>query len=93
MLAETNRAPFDFAEGESELVRGYHVEYGAVGFSMLFMSEYANILLISIVTACVFLGGGRRPVIGLKTVVICYFVVLRRAALPRYRYDLLMYLT
>jgi len=56
-IAETNRAPFGFAEGESELVSGFNVEYGAGGFALIFMAEYANILLISLLTGCLFLGG------------------------------------
>jgi len=56
-IAETNRAPFDFAEGESELVSGFNVEYGAGGFALIFMAEYANILLISLLTGCLFFGG------------------------------------
>lgn len=57
-VAETNRAPFDFAEGESELVSGFNVEYGATGFAMIFLAEYANILFISMLTALLFFGGG-----------------------------------
>nr|YP_010266103.1 NADH dehydrogenase subunit 1 [Scurria scurra]UHY95077.1 NADH dehydrogenase subunit 1 [Scurria scurra] len=93
LLAETNRSPFDFAEGESELVSGFNVEYGAIGFSLIFMAEYANILFMSMITAAVFLGGGPSPVMALKTMLICYIVVWSRATLPRFRYDLLMYLT
>nr|USS60646.1 NADH dehydrogenase subunit 1 [Nipponacmea nigrans] len=93
LLAETNRAPFDFAEGESELVSGFNVEYGSVGFSMIFMAEYSNILLMGMITSSIFMGGGSSLVMAFKTVAVCYFVVLARATLPRYRYDLLMYLT
>nr|USS60634.1 NADH dehydrogenase subunit 1 [Nipponacmea sp. JM-2022] len=93
VLAETNRSPFDFAEGESELVSGFNVEYGAVGFSLIFMAEYANILFMSMITSCSFLGGGGGVSMAVKTVAVCYFVVMARATLPRYRYDLLMYLT
>jgi NADH-ubiquinone oxidoreductase chain 1 len=55
-LAETNRTPFDFAEGESELVSGFNVEYGAGGFALIFLAEYARILFISILFSLFFLG-------------------------------------
>nr|YP_492566.1 NADH dehydrogenase subunit 1 [Lottia digitalis]ABC00940.1 NADH dehydrogenase subunit 1 [Lottia digitalis] len=93
LLAETNRSPFDFAEGESELVSGFNVEYGSVGFSFIFMAEYANILFMGVVTSAVFMGGGTSVAMAFKTVLVCYFVVWSRATLPRFRYDLLMYLT
>lgn len=72
---------------------GFNVEYGAIGFSLLFMAEYANILFMAMLTAAVFLGGGSSLVMGLKTLLVCYFVVIARATLPRYRYDLLIQLT
>lgn len=98
VVAETNRSPFDFAEGESELVSGFNVEYRSVGFSLLFIAEYANILLMRLLTSCVFMGGStfifdRSVFLGIKRVLIGYVVVWCRATLPRFRYDLLMYLT
>nr|YP_010944747.1 NADH dehydrogenase subunit 1 [Liocranchia reinhardtii]WMC20845.1 NADH dehydrogenase subunit 1 [Liocranchia reinhardtii] len=96
-VAETHRAPFDFAEGESELVSGFNVEYGGVGFAVLFMAEYGNILFMSVLVVSLFLGGV--VFIGAWGLGLCIFVSLVswlfiwvRASYPRYRYDLLMYL-
>lgn len=61
-LAETNRTPFDFAEGESELVSGYNTEYISGGFALIILAEYTSILLISFLFAILFLGGGSSPV-------------------------------
>nr|YP_010627083.1 NADH dehydrogenase subunit 1 [Tremoctopus violaceus]ATR85793.1 NADH dehydrogenase subunit 1 [Tremoctopus violaceus]WBK26774.1 NADH dehydrogenase subunit 1 [Tremoctopus violaceus] len=98
IIAETHRAPFDFAEGESELVSGFNVEYGSVGFAFLFMAEYGNILFMSFLCSCIFLGGGGCLVSGwgvVMSLLVGGFSVLFiwvRASYPRYRYDLLMYL-
>jgi NADH-ubiquinone oxidoreductase chain 1 len=90
-LAETNRTPFDFAEGESELVSGFNVEYGAGGFALIFMAEYGSILLIGALSAV--LAGTGTPFNFLGVVIIsgvAYFWVWARATLPRYRYDKLI---
>lgn len=98
-VAETNRAPFDFAEGESELVSGFNIEYRAGGFALIFMAEYGNILVMSLFTRILFFGGGNLFVIDLDLVIrvkILFFAFLFvwvRATLPRFRYDLLMGLT
>jgi NADH-quinone oxidoreductase subunit H len=100
-LAETNRHPFDLPEAEAELVSGYNVEYGAMGFALFSLGEYANMLTMSALCSILFFGGWLSPLsilsfisgsiwFGLK---ICFFVllyVLMRAILPRYRYDQLM---
>ncbi len=104
-LAETNRAPFDLPEGESEIVAGFFVEYSAMSFALFFLGEYANMILMSGMTTILFLGGWLSPipiapftwipgpVWFLLKVMMCLFVFLWvRATLPRYRYDQLMQL-
>nr|YP_009945363.1 NADH dehydrogenase subunit 1 [Epanerchodus koreanus]QOE55890.1 NADH dehydrogenase subunit 1 [Epanerchodus koreanus] len=87
-LAETNRSPFDFAEGESELVSGFNVEFGGVGFAFIFMAEYGMIILMACMVVVVFLGGMNLVMIfGLWVV---FFWVWVRGAYPRFRYDKLM---
>jgi NADH-quinone oxidoreductase subunit H len=102
-LAETNRAPFDLPEGESELVAGYFVEYSAMTFALFFLGEYGNMILVSAMTAILFLGGWLPPfgVIPftwvpapiwflLKTALVMFCILWMRATFPRFRYDQLM---
>ena len=98
-VAETNRAPFDMAEGESEIVAGFHVEYSGMAFAMFFLAEYANMILISFLTAIMFLGGWLSPVPFLpdsfiwllaKASFFLFLFLWLRATFPRYRYDQLM---
>lgn len=98
MLAETNRAPFDLAEAESELVAGFMIEYSSILFAIIFLTEYNNMLLMSNLFVIIFFGGWL-PIIfssffalfySVKVGIICFFYVLVRAILPRYRYDQLM---
>jgi len=91
ILAETNRTPFDFAEGESELVSGFNVEYGASGFALIFIAEYARILIIRLIFSLFFLGGAGY-LVGVKIGLISFVFVWVRSLLPRLRYDILIYL-
>ena len=99
-VAETNRAPFDVAEGESEIVAGFHVEYSGMTFAVFFLAEYANMILISMLTALMFLGGWLSPWPELfpdsifwlffKTGIFMLLFLWFRATFPRYRYDQIM---
>ena len=96
-LAETNRAPFDHAEGESELVSGFNTEYSGMKFGMFMLGEYLGVILISSMIATIFFGGwlgpGFLPPIlwfFLKSFAFICFFILLRAAIPRPRYDQLM---
>ena len=98
-VAETNRAPFDFAEGESELVSGFNIEYGAAGFALIFLAEYANILVMRLFSSLLFFGGSsffffeRDVGFMLKVLFFAFVFIWVRGRYPRFRYDLLMGLT
>ncbi len=100
-VAETNRAPFDVAEGESEIVAGFHVEYSGMTFAVFFLAEYANMILVATLTSIMFLGGWLSPIPGhllpdgfpwlfLKVIFVLILFLWFRATFPRYRYDQIM---
>ncbi len=102
-VAETNRHPFDVAEGESEIVAGFHVEYSGTTFAVFFLAEYANMILISVLASTMFLGGWLSPFEGIpvigapsmlwlfaKMAVLLFCFLWFRATFPRYRYDQIM---
>ncbi len=98
-VAETNRAPFDVVEGESEIVAGHMVEYSGMAFALFFLAEYANMILVSALTSTFFLGGWLSPVgflpdgfgwLAFKTAFILFLFLWFRATFPRFRYDQIM---
>ena len=103
-VAETNRAPFDVAEGESEIVAGFHVEYSGSAFAIFFLAEYANMMLVSLLTPILFMGGWLSPFpaswgflgepgwwwLALKFLFFAFTFLWFRATFPRYRYDQIM---
>ncbi len=102
-VAETNRAPFDVAEGESEIVAGFHVEYSGTAFAVFFLAEYANMILIAMLTSIMFLGGWLSPLpfapftwipgfvwLLIKVAFVLILFLWFRATFPRYRYDQIM---
>jgi NADH-quinone oxidoreductase subunit H len=103
-IAETNRAPFDLPEAETELVAGFHTEYSGIRFAMFFLGEYIHVIVISGMAVTLFLGGWHGPVFAfadwlwpmfwfvLKTTLFVYLFIWLRATLPRLRYDRLMWL-
>ena len=94
LLAETNRTPFDFAEGESELVSGFNIEYGSIGFALIFMAEYGRIIFLRIIFVSLFTSSKRIRIlfwVGVRILISIWIWI--RSTFPRYRYDKLINLT
>lgn len=95
-VAECNRSPFDLGEADSEIVAGYHTEYGSLKFAMFFLAEYVNMIIVSAIGATLFLGGPDGPVLPgfvwliIKILVLMFIFIWIRATVPRLRYDRLM---
>ncbi|MCB1958288.1 MAG: NADH-quinone oxidoreductase subunit NuoH [Rhodocyclaceae bacterium] len=98
-IAETNRAPFDVVEGESEIVAGHMIEYSGMAFALFFLGEYAAMILVSMMTSILFLGGWLSPIgflpdsfvwLAIKTSAILFMFLWARATFPRFRYDHIM---
>nr|YP_003433733.1 NADH dehydrogenase subunit 1 [Trichostrongylus vitrinus]ACX85099.1 NADH dehydrogenase subunit 1 [Trichostrongylus vitrinus] len=87
IIAELNRAPFDFAEGESELVSGYNVEYGSVSFVLLFLSEYGSLIFFSVLSSVLFFNFSM-----MMSYVVFSILIFIRSSYPRFRYDMMMYM-
>nr|YP_009157868.1 NADH dehydrogenase subunit 1 [Haplothrips aculeatus]AKE35847.1 NADH dehydrogenase subunit 1 [Haplothrips aculeatus] len=92
-FAETNRTPFDFAEGESELVSGFNIEYSSVFFAYIFLAEYSSIMFMSMLTIIMLMGGNFFGIMFyIQSTFLSFLFIWVRGSLPRFRYDKLMYL-